>query len=273
LPGYLTRGYRGTVTGPHLVDLGRDDPGVTGDEPRLLALVAPTVISADRPRGARLLERHSVDCIVMDDGFQNPRLGKDLTMVVVDAAAGFGNGLVTPAGPLRAPLPAQAPFADAIVLIGEGEARQEVVRFAADSGRPLLRARLSPDEPGRWAGVEAHAFAAIGRPEKFFAAVEAVGARLVGRTAFPDHHVFTERDARTLLRRADTGNARLLTTAKDHARLGGATGAPAELRDRTAVFGVSLQFDDPSEVRRLVQAAIDKVRNGRGGRPRSAGGA
>jgi tetraacyldisaccharide 4'-kinase len=272
-PGYLTRGYRGTVTGPHLVALDGDDPGVTGDEPRLLALAAPTVISADRPGGARLLEKHGIDCIIMDDGFQNPGLGKDLAMVVVDAAAGFGNGMVTPAGPLRAPLASQWSFADVIVLVGDGAAREQVIRVAVDAGKPLLRAKLVPDEAEKWAGVTAHAFAGIGKPEKFFAALEEAGARQVGQTAFADHHVFTEGDARALLRHADAGDVRLVTTAKDHARLARAGGALAELRDRTAVFGVSLQFDDPPAARRLVQAMIDEVRNGRKVQRRSAGAA
>ena len=178
-PGYVTRGYRGTVTGPHLVDLDRDDPRATGDEPRLLALVAPTVVSADRPSGARLLEKHGVDCIIMDDGFQNPRLGKDLAMVVVDAAAGFGNGMVTPAGPLRAPLASQLSSADVIVLISDGGAREQVVSFATDTSKPLLHAKLAPDEAGQWAGVTAHAFAGIGKPEKFFAALEEAGEPLL----------------------------------------------------------------------------------------------
>ncbi len=118
-PAFLTRGYGGSSAGPILVKKGQSAEEV-GDEPLLLAEAAPTVVSADRPAGAAAIEATEADIIVMDDGFQNPSLAKDLSLVVVDAAAGIGNGLIIPAGPLRAPLEAQLARADALVVIGEG---------------------------------------------------------------------------------------------------------------------------------------------------------
>lgn len=257
-PAFLTRGYRGTAAGPIMIDL-RDDPRRTGDEPRLLAAVAPTAVSADRPRGARLLEEQGAGIIVMDDGFQNPSLAKDLSLAVVDGAAGIGNGLVTPAGPLRAPLRSQIARADAVVLIGEGPAESSIAGLAADAGKPLLRARLVADDPAKWNGERVVAFGGIGRPEKFFATLEAAGAEVVRRRAFPDHHFYSERDAAEIIALADAAAAKLVTTAKDHARLAAAPGALGELRRRSEMFAVRLEFENADIVKQMLREAMAKA--------------
>ena len=126
-PGFLTRGYGGSERGPYLVNAASDGAARVGDEPLLLAEAAPTVVSRDRPAGARLLETLAVDAIIMDDGFQNPSLAKDFSLVVIDAAAGLGSGRVFPLGPLRAPLAFQAGMADAILLLGGGAGGGDIV--------------------------------------------------------------------------------------------------------------------------------------------------
>lgn len=119
-PGFLLRGYGGKAKGPLLVDASMHDADVVGDEALLLARYGPTVIAADRPSGARLAEQQPIDVLLMDDGFQNPALAKDLSLVLVDCSVGFGNGKCLPAGPLRAPAAKQIVKADCLVLVGEG---------------------------------------------------------------------------------------------------------------------------------------------------------
>jgi tetraacyldisaccharide 4'-kinase len=266
-PGFLTRGFGGREKGPVLVD-SADPADRVGDEALLLARHAVTALSHDRPPGARLLEAAGAEAIVMDDGFQNPALGKDFSLVVADAATGLGNGRVVPAGPLRAPLRIQLRQTDALVIIGEGAARPALVRVAARAGLRVFRAGLVPLDGERWLGERVLAFAGIGRPEKFFAALERAGAKLAGRVAFPDHHVWTENEARTLLGHVAGGSIRLVTTEKDLARLAGATGALAELRSRSEAFPVRLEFEEQAAVAAVIRAVIDRVRLGRRSAPR-----
>jgi tetraacyldisaccharide 4'-kinase len=260
-PGFVASGYRGSATG-----VVRVDPSTTaeqaGDEALLLAAVAPTVAGRDRAAAARLLVADGdIDLIVMDDGFQNPDLAKDLSFVVVDAGAGagLGNGLVLPAGPLRAPLAMQLHRADAIVIVGEGAAAELVIRAAARLGRPVLRADLKPTRIREWRKGPILAFAGIGRPEKFFASLAAIKAPVASRVSFPDHHRYSPADAIRLMAHADAAGLRLVTTEKDMARLTGAAGAAARLRARAEAFAVTLEFENPAAVADMIEETVRKV--------------
>jgi len=259
-PGYLTRGYGGAEKGPILVDPLKHTAADVGDEPLLLAAAAPTMVSADRVAGAKSLIALGVDIIIMDDGFQNPSLAKDLSLVCVDAAVGIGNGMVTPSGPLRAPLALQLRMADALVLIGEGERSEGLVRTAARAGRQVLRATLKPARVREFRKEPLLAFAGIGRPEKFFDSLTAAGATVKRTVPFADHHRFSEADAASLLDRAAADGLRLVTTEKDMVRLAGAGGRLAELREKATVFAVTLEFDNPGAVAEMLEAAARKAR-------------
>ncbi|SHE75494.1 lipid-A-disaccharide kinase [Kaistia soli DSM 19436] len=255
-PGFLTRGYGGRITTAHLVDLLRDDAALVGDEALLLAERGPVVVAPDRPKGVPLLEAAGVDCIIMDDGFQNPSLAKDFGLVVVDGVAGIGNGKVMPAGPLRAPLKTQLVRTDAVLIVGAGEGGDQVVRLASRAARVILRGALEPDRPDDFRGGRFLAFAGIGRPEKFFASLEAAGAVVAVRESFPDHRPYTEADAARLLARAAAEGLRLVTTAKDHVRLRGSSGARLALVEKAEVFGVRMHFADDAAVARGIAKAL-----------------
>ena len=218
-PSFLTRGYGGKTQGPVLAAKGQSAAEV-GDETLLLAAHAPTVVSADRAAGAKLIEGTDATVIVMDDGFQNPQLAKDFSLIVVDAATGLGNGLVMPAGPLRAPLDKQMPRADALLLIGEGGKTAPLAKSFEAANKPVLKARMAPRGDARWLGIlPVIGFAGIANPKKFYATLSQSGARLTGTRSFPDHHPYTERQAERLLRWAREWNAMLVTTEKDWVRL------------------------------------------------------
>jgi len=259
-PALLTRGYGGGAKG--LVQVGESQSAAdVGDEPLLLATVAPTFVSADRVAGAKAIESSDADVIVMDDGFQNPSLAKDLCLIVVDAASGLGNERVIPAGPLRAPLEGQIAQADALVVIGEGKKADVLIAAFEKAGKPVLSARMAPNCDPRWLGVlPVIGFAGIARPAKFFATLKANGARLIDSHAYPDHHCFTEKNAKRLLKEAEDRSAMLVTTEKDWARIPDdeEDSALAELKHRSRPFPIVVTFDDEAAVNNLLSKATKR---------------
>ena len=242
-PAFLSRGYGARVTGPLTVTGGHRAADV-GDEPLLLARTAPTVVSPDRPAGAAQAIDQGADVIVMDDGFQNPTLAKDLSILVIDGPAGLGNGFVFPACPLRMSFAHQRARADALVIIGD-----DSMGVAEHATCPVLRAAIAPDDAvaASLSGEKVVAFAGIGRPEKVFDTLTEIGAEIVARHAFPDHHVFTGEDARTLLSEAALHSARLVTTEKDMARLKGADdGVIRDLAETAMALPVHIRFEPGS---------------------------
>ena len=267
-PGLLIRGYGGTEKGPLIVDRLRHNAAKVGDEALLLAAVTPTVVSEDRPAGAARLVAEGCDLVIMDDGFQNPSLAKDLSLLVVDAGVGFGNGLMLPAGPLRAPVRSQIARASGLVIVGEGPHGDSAVRLAARAGKSAIRGKLGALRPSIWRDRPVLAYAGIGRPRKFFATLAECDAPVKEAVPFPDHHVYTIADADYLLRKAEAGGLRLVTTGKDFARLKDAQGLMSTLREKSEPFEVVLDFDNAEQVVSLIEAAAARVllRAGRGQR-------
>ncbi len=245
-PCFLTRGYGGREAGPLLVDPDRHGSSDVGDEPLLLARKAPTIVARDRRAGAELALKQGADALILDDGFQNPSLVKDLSLLVVDAAYGFGNGRVFPAGPLRERLTEGLARADAVVLLEGGEPAS---RLDLPQSLPCFKARLQAR--GRAEGDGQYlAFAGIGRPEKFFASLRVAGVDLAGTLAFPDHHRYAAEDLARLRRDAEARGARLITTEKDLVRLS------KEEREGIAVFPVAVAWEEPQALERLVNSVL-----------------
>ncbi|MEM9734393.1 MAG: tetraacyldisaccharide 4'-kinase [Pseudomonadota bacterium] len=244
-PGFLSRGYGGSVTKPTLVDPTVNNARDVGDEPLILALQGPTVVSTDRPAGARMLEEQGVDIILMDDGFQNPNLNKDYCLAVVDAGRGLGNGFAMPAGPLRAALRPQLARASAILLIGQSEAGTAVVRKAAKMAKPVLTGSIHVRQPDEWKGTRVLAFAGIADPTKFYRSVESCGAEIVIRRSFHDHHPFSAEECRELMAQAHKDELQLVTTEKDWARLVRMGEAQEALRAASKPLWVDMRFENP----------------------------
>ena len=235
-PWFLSRGYGGRLEGPVRVAADLHTARDVGDEPLLLARAASTVVSRDRRKGAEAIEGMASKraVIIMDDGLQNPALAKDLVIALVDAKRGFGNGLVIPAGPLRAPLDVQTPLANLIVLTGDDADRDHSVvgQLKASSRAPIISAQTRAEDNGaKFRGRRVFAFSGIANPDRFFATLSSLGVDIIARRAFADHHMFTEAEARALMEAAERDNATLVTTEKDIARLSGTIGACAALKE------------------------------------------
>jgi tetraacyldisaccharide 4'-kinase len=252
----LSRGYGGSLTVPKLVTDG-DHAAQVGDEPLLLARVAPTVIARDRVAGSRLAREHGASVIVMDDGLQNASLVKDLSIAVVDGTRGIGNGRVFPAGPLRAPLAAQLKRTDVLLVVGGDSGAADVIAAATARGLPVLHGRLVPDANAITAlqGRKVLAFAGIGDPERFFATAAEAGIAVVQRMAFPDHHGFSAEEVAALTMQADEDGLALLTTEKDRARMVG-DHLSETLAQRVHVLPVKMEVQEKDELRKLVTAAL-----------------
>ncbi len=209
--GILTRGYGGSLEGPVKVEKFHKAQDV-GDEALLLAKSTPTWVARDRVKGAQMMVSAGIQLILMDDGFQNPGLFKDLSLVVVDGKQGFGNGQVFPAGPLREFLSTGVSRTDAFVLMGENS------EFLEKFEKSVFKATLVPST-SLPAQQKYFAFAGIGFPEKFFESLKKAGVKVVGAASFGDHHPYRESEFKNLREQAQKLEAKLLTTEKDFVRL------------------------------------------------------
>lgn len=261
-PVVLSRGYGGRLEGPVKVDRDRHSAADVGDEPLMMAASLPVVVSRDRAAGLALARAQDASVILMDDGFQNPSVAKNVSLIVIDAMRGVGNGRVIPAGPLRAPLSPQLARTDALVVVGEGSAAAKIAADLASRGKPVLSARLKPDQASLAAlgGERVLAFAGIGDPARFFNTLRSSGVDVVRSRAFADHHAFTADEIEQLTAGAKADALTLVTTEKDLARLRDPRGMPASAQ-AIVPFAVTMQFDDGAALRRFVTDQLFKARD------------
>lgn len=249
----LSRGYGGRLKGPHRVDPRRDTARDVGDEPLLMSFRRPVWIGGDRVKSAAAAVAAGAEILVMDDGFQNPSLQKDLSILVIDAVYGHGNERVIPAGPLREPL--ETGFARAQAAIVVGDRPPDRAWPWTPPHLPTLRAKLTAETGGL--GLRARrvvAFAGIGRPEKFFQTLRGLGADLVEAVPFPDHHRYSSAILARLEARATAADALLVTTEKDAVRF------PSWFAGRATPVPVSLGFADPAAADALLAPLIARLK-------------
>lgn len=233
-PCFLTRGYGGSLEGP--VFVSQHSYKDVGDEALLLAQVAPTIVAHDRVAGARTAVAGGHDMIIMDDGFQNPSLHKDISFIVVDGQAGFGNGFLIPCGPLREPIVKGLKRAQALIKIGDGpfiHTSKTVIDSHFEITAPLTT------------GERVYGFCGLGQPEKFRKTLLNLGVELAGFESFPDHHPYSHADIQTLHAKAFEHKARLVTTEKDLCRLPSA--------ENILIVKVKLVFAEPEKILSLIR--------------------
>ncbi|MFO1114949.1 MAG: tetraacyldisaccharide 4'-kinase [Beijerinckiaceae bacterium] len=238
-PAFVSRGYGGDAALAGALRVDRQSAAEVGDEPLLLARVAPTFVGADRLASARLaVAQAKPGALVLDDGLQSRAVEPDLALAVVDGASGIGNGYCLPAGPLRAPLDRQFAHVQAVVVLGAGAPGERVAERARRAGIPVFAAQVAPEpEALALTGRRVVVFAGIARPEKFFATLEGVGATIVARRGFADHHFFGAGEIDALRALAASENAALVTTEKDHVRL------PEDMRAGVTPVAIRVVFE------------------------------
>jgi tetraacyldisaccharide 4'-kinase len=264
-PCFLTRGYGGGEPGPAWIEGDDALASRFGDEALLLSRVAPTLVARNRADGAMFIEAsgRGLTAIIMDDGLQNSALAKDLSIAVVDAKRGLGNGEVIPAGPLRMPIDFQLALVDAIIVReADGTSALEDGIGALLRRRfpgPVLTARVEPVGETGWLGqVPLVAFAGIANPERFFDLVRRLKGRIVAERSFRDHHTFAQADVDALIALADANGAALVTTEKDWVRLAAGESYARALSERTRALPIALSLNerDGKRLSSLIEAAL-----------------
>lgn len=228
----------------------------------MLARTVPVAVARERLDGLALAKSQGATVIVMDDGFQNPAIAKDASLIVIDANRGLGNARVFPAGPLRAPLPPQIDRTDALIVVGEGRAAEAVAASIAAQQKPVLTAQLKADDTALSSlrGQRVLAFAGIGDPERFFRTLRSNGVEVSSQRAFADHHPFTQGEVEALVEEARRDSLQLVTTEKDLARLGAGGELPPWAHGIVA-FPVKLEFDSAIKLRRFVSDRLYRARD------------
>ena len=248
-----SRGYKGNITVPTLVDKNRHTVNSVGDEPLMLARIAPTYIAAKRNLAIQMAENNGANIVIMDDGLQNPFVVKDISILVIDGKYGIGNGFVMPAGPLRESLASGVSKADAVIIVGNDD--MCVINhpaLSAKSAPPVIRAKLKPfgDLPEK--NKPYIAFAGIGNPDKFFSTLIENGYNIVESIPFSDHHNYSDAEINNLIHKAEDGGYELITTEKDQVRL------PLFSRNKIRILPVKIVWDDVTQIYNILMRKLKK---------------
>ena len=242
-PFFLSRGYGGILRNI-IVDPARHTPAQVGDEPLLLAAQAPVAVNPNRTEGARLAIANGADCLVMDDGFQNPKLYKDLSFLVFEGAYGIGNGYAIPAGPLRETLAQGIKRAQAAIILGEDK-----TGIAEQINLPIFYGKITEEQP-KINNPDILAFAGIGHPEKFYTSLKKCGFNVVEKHDFPDHHVYTRGELQSLIERAKKHELDIYTTSKDFVKI------PPELQMHFKVLNITVAWEKPAALKDFILNAF-----------------
>lgn len=244
---FVSRGYKGKLTGPIQVQTKSHTSHDVGDEPLLLARCLPTIVAKDRLAGIGFAKRQGAQLIIADDGFQNPSLCKDLSFVVVDGVYGFGNGFTIPAGPLREWPDLAMKRADAVVMINPAPHSPSL-----PGNKPLLFAYITPDENAlSLKDKDVLAFCGLATPQKFYNTLSSIGANIIKTKSYADHYAYSDDEIEALAKEAKAKQAILVTTAKDAARL------PARTRALVTTVNISLRFENEEKLSQLMQRVME----------------
>lgn len=244
-PYFVSRGYGGKLQNV-IVNNKKHTARDVGDEPLLLSAQAPVVVNADRYKAAQTATEQGADVVIMDDGFQNPGLHKDLSFLVFDGHYGIGNGKIIPAGPLRETLENGIKRADAVIILGKDKHN-----LAQRCGLPVFFGHTEAAQT-TINNQDAIAFAGIGHPQKFYHTLKQQGFNVVKTIDFPDHHFYTREELDAIVKEAQKLNAQIYTTGKDFVKI------PPLYSQDINVLEIAVVWDKPEELLNFIKQKIQK---------------
>ena len=239
-PFFISRGYGGKLKNV-IVDRQHHSSTEVGDEPLLLAREAPVVINPKRFEAAKKAVENGADVIIMDDGFQNPQLYKNKSLLVIDGAFGLGNTYPIPAGPMREFLSEGIKRADAVVMLGKDQTNI----LSKFGNLPVFFGAIIPVKP-QTKEEKTVAFAGIGRPQKFYQSLEECGINVVKTFDFPDHHFYSEDELNDIVNYAQKIGADIYTTSKDMVKI------PVSLQSRFKVLEIEIKWQDEVAISKFI---------------------
>ncbi len=243
-PFFVSRGYGGKLHGV-LVNNKIHTPQEVGDEPLLLSYEAPIVVNPNRFEAAKKAIENGADIIIMDDGFQNQSLKKDISFLVFDGEFGCGNGFGIPAGPMRESLSEGLKRAQAIIILGE----DKVGLSKQITNKPIFKGKVVPKIPDN-TDKKVIAFAGIGRPEKFYNSLKECGFEIIETIDFPDHHQYQEKELLDLILKAKKSDAKLYTTSKDFVKI------PQNLQKNFNTLEIEIKWENQKDIEGFLKQKI-----------------
>jgi tetraacyldisaccharide 4'-kinase len=214
----ISNGYGGKMKSPKIIT--EIDKSIDcGDEALLHAKDGITVVSKNRVDAIEVLDKSHFDLILLDDGFQDPSIHKDLNIVIVDTSKGIGNNLLIPFGPMRESLDFALKKTDIVILINSiNQNHQSIINVLKIWKGLVLNAEYETyiDED---INEEIIAFSGISNPDKFTYGLKSIGARVNKHFIFSDHENISEDDAKEIFEYSKFKNLRIVTTEKDLIKL------------------------------------------------------
>ncbi len=254
LPHFLTRGYGANVAGTKLVDIKKHNYLDVGDEPLILASHGFTWVSKNRFKGASKAVKSGAGSIVMDDGLQNMKIYKDISILVIDATIGLGNNHIFPAGPLREHLKDTLLKINACIILNAGHKKQkkwlDILQKYGFKNKVFFADILLNEDIAKIKNTVA--FAGIGVPKKFKLSLENAGVKVAKFYEFADHHKYTENELKKMLEIANKNNLPLVTTKKDFLRI------PKSLQDKVEIVDIKLKWQNKEEILNFLKESLQK---------------
>lgn len=176
------------------------------------------IVHKDRENAIREAEKNKFDSVILDDGFQDYKIKKNLNILCFNQKQLIGNGLVFPSGPLREPL-RNLKEVKFILINGNKDPDFEKKIFKINEKIEMFYCNYKPKNIAEFKNIDLLAVAGIGNPENFFDLLKDNGLQVKKKLIFPDHYNFNEIEINKILIEANKNNLRVIVTEKDFMRL------------------------------------------------------